>query len=586
MPGDRRWFERHFRVTRDRVPRFPPREQYRCTKCEGYYWEDYRHRCSHCNRYRDLYAKAKAETQNEAGICVCGTKHTAKANRPYCLCSCECKDPDERGDPNYEEGSDDEPEDDIETEFAGRAKEAEEPFARKHGFRTAGWFDEGKKSQRPLFYESLGHRTVAHMHDIGIPEESSLANSDNIITSIEANNLFKGLEPWEFEAVQQCSGEDHKELLRKFPEAKHFQFSDPESVRVQPTPRYYCNNCHRLFTSETMERLSRRIMVICEECCMVQRPANPVDDPDWWQFNPSINGTMEHCHCRCRCSPEDVIMTSPAETVEPNSSDAARQGQEQLRQNTEDRTRALGEGIEQSRQRQEELLQRLESQVTQLQETIARQARAMFEGQVEREVGVPRLEALRQHNRDLQAFIQRERDQQRTANAVPSSAPRPSPATTPTPVTQRRGRYRLIVNTSVPRASPELESATPSPIQIETAIRAYADNINRQRTPTEEEQAGRERLRRQLGLPEMRFSNLEDPARRVEELVDFALEDAQVAHSMEEPDEARQYATVGRQLGLLGGMASDHWLIVEAERHIAELDAIIAENEAADANEV
>lgn len=582
MPGDRRWFERHFRVARTRPIRAMPREELQCKECDGYFWEDPRVRCVQCNRFRDLYYKGKALAKNEAGICICGTKHTQKDNKKFCLCSCECSDPDERGDPNYEEDSE-ELDDDVETKFLGLARAAEEPFARKYGFQTAGWIDRGKKSERPFFFESLTHRTVAHMHDIGIPEESSMANSDNIITNIEANILYKGLEPWEFEAVEQCSGKDRRELLRMFPEAHHFQFSDPESVRLQPMPRYYCSNCHRLFSLETMERLSQRTMAICEGCCMVQRPANPVDDPEWWQFNPSIDGTMENCHCRCRCSPEDVTMTSPPEAVDQALSDAALQEREQLRLDIELQEQALREGVDQSRQRQEQLIQQLEDQVTQFEGMIVQQAHAIINGHVDREDGTLQLEALRQQSRELQAFIQRERDDQRAANAVTESGLETSAANRTTINIRRGRRGQLIIDTSVPRIPQALESASPSPMQVETAIRAYAGNTNNE-SPTEQDHAARERLRQQFGLPEMRFSNHPDPVARIEEIVRFALEDAQVAHSLEELEKARQYASVARDLAPLARLPPNHQLIVEAERHIAELDGIIAENNNAEVN--
>ncbi|KAJ9663488.1 hypothetical protein H2198_000753 [Neophaeococcomyces mojaviensis] len=395
-------------------------------------------------------------------------------------------DPDEKYDPDYEEDSEEEPDDDIKTQFVGRAKAAEQPLARKYGWKTAGTIDPGKENERTLFFESPGHHAVAHMHDLGKPEESSLANANNIVTSIETNNLYKGLEPWEFEAVEQCSGKTRSELLQLFPEACHLQLSDLESVRVQPLQGFYCCNCNRPVSLETMERLFQHIMEICEECGMVQRPANPVDDPDWWEVNPGIEGAMESCHCRCRCSVVDVIMASPTEDIERTFAEVVLQELERERQAAEIREHAAEQENEQYFQQQEEPLL-------------------------------------------------------------------------------------------------QLESAWPSPMQVEMTVRGYIRDSNEEYFPLEELET-RDRIRQQVDLPELRFSDLRDWFPRVEENVRFALEDAQVAHSMGEPLEARQYVNVARNMAYEGGLAFDHELIVEAERHLEELEEIIdaRNNEQAD----
>lgn len=148
----------------------------------------------------------------------------------YCSCSCTCNslsDSDSDYESDNESDADyspleDEQDDQIHEQLIGPAEAAEETLARKYGWQVCATSEPLQGSiisdqiDRDYHFESPGHAAVAAMHDIGIPAESSLANSDNIITQSEAKSLERKLDPWELDVIHANTRVSHRDLARLF----------------------------------------------------------------------------------------------------------------------------------------------------------------------------------------------------------------------------------------------------------------------------------------------------------------------------------------------------------------------------------
>ncbi|KAK5104460.1 hypothetical protein LTS08_002349 [Lithohypha guttulata] len=204
---------------------------------------------------------------------------------------------DEMSDADY--GPQEEEEDDTTTTLPGPAALGEPQFARRYGWRTNVVANEGQDGETNIFYEAPGHNMVAQMHDIELPAESSLANSENTIGRIEAALLRKPLEPWELEAVHESTGRSYEELRRMFPEARSME-TPANNTRPITEVAIICAQCRRTATPEYVDWLRGGNVAFCSLCGMTRSPLDSMEDPDYYGFNPRT--VIYHCTCRCHCS--------------------------------------------------------------------------------------------------------------------------------------------------------------------------------------------------------------------------------------------------------------------------------------------
>lgn len=227
-------------------------------------------------------------------------------------------DADDPNDGDFQPDDMDMDEDDLKTQLD---PQTEQIVASRYGFMTNAVLNEGTDEERQLFFEGPAHHAVAASHDIGIPAESSLVNSENIIGRVEVNRLRQGLEPWEAEAVHLSTGRSYDDLMDTFPEIEEHEL--PEPAPTTRVSRAYaalssmvCPHCHKGYTDGLIEWLQIGSMTLCGSCQLFRHPENPADDPDW-PTGPFLRNDLldartmnERCRCRCHCgwqqTPNDV----------------------------------------------------------------------------------------------------------------------------------------------------------------------------------------------------------------------------------------------------------------------------------------
>jgi len=215
----------------DRIERYPHQidhAPYLCGSCGLmlFPWAPTGHQfsgiCSQCDHLNDELQRQAIEAYNRRLLSIGGPQRALRLSDRQCTCPRKCEETDaEQQDTNYED--DLEADDDTDSHLAGRAVAAEQQMARKYGWQTNVVCKQNGENERSIFYKAPGHYAMACMHDSGIPEESSLANSDNTVGRIEAAMLDKVLEPWELEAVHLSTGRRYSSLSRTFPEARTMQ---------------------------------------------------------------------------------------------------------------------------------------------------------------------------------------------------------------------------------------------------------------------------------------------------------------------------------------------------------------------------
>ena len=278
------------------------------------------YRCPECNHYSNAEEIARIEELNKTLTCACCQEHPIPKTNRFCVCPCKCPNNDDPQDADYVFAE--EADDNIVDSLTGKATSAEQQFARNYGWQTNVVASEDTDSERRMFYEAPGHHAVACMHDIGLPAESSLPNSENAIGRGSVDMLRKVLEPWELEAAQKTTGRTYDELCQTFPEGRRMQLPTgwtPPTEQAEPFTA--CTICNKPHSEEFVESLLRGVLTICSICGIALRPLNPADDPDFRDFNPSIRNVLEHCHCRCGCDPASLY--SPSMEVDPAYSEAA-----------------------------------------------------------------------------------------------------------------------------------------------------------------------------------------------------------------------------------------------------------------------
>lgn len=275
--------------------------------------------CSQCDHLNDEIQRQAIEACNRRMLSIGGPQRALRLSDRQCTCPCKCdEDNGEQNDTDYE--ADSEAEDDIDSHLSGAAVAAEQQMARTYGWKTNIISNQDSDNERNIFYEAPGHYTMACMHDIGVPQESSLANSENTVGQIEAEMLGKALEPWELEAVHLSTGRRYSSLSQPFPEARLMQLPTnwhPDEHR-QPVPT--CPHCGKNYSEEFVEWVQGGNATICESCGLAERPDVLAEDPDVQVFNVDFRRAMNHCYCRCEC-PTDI--TSCAANGDPAFREAA-----------------------------------------------------------------------------------------------------------------------------------------------------------------------------------------------------------------------------------------------------------------------
>ncbi|KAK5944741.1 hypothetical protein PMZ80_001941 [Knufia obscura] len=228
----------------------------------------------------------------------------ARLGDMQCTCPCKCSgNESDSEDSDYEYSS--ESEDEIDNPLTGRATEAEQTMARKHGWKTNVISNEGQDQERRLFYEAPGHHAVGLKHDLGIPQESSLSNSENTVGTIEASRLDQCLEPWELEAVHHATGRPYAALARPFPEARYMQLPTNWHPDQHQEPTPMCSHCDKPYSEEFMRWVQEGNALVCSTCRIVKTPHNQAEDPDYQNFRIDHIEAMSMCACRCTCQ-QDV----------------------------------------------------------------------------------------------------------------------------------------------------------------------------------------------------------------------------------------------------------------------------------------
>lgn len=120
-------------------------------------------------------------------------------------CPYKCEG-DEAGKNDTDYASDSKGDDEHDGQLTGRAVAGEQQLARTYGWKTNVIANQDEDDERRIFFEAPGHYAVACAHDVGVPQESSLVNSENTVGRLEAEMLLKKLEPWELEAAHVSSG--------------------------------------------------------------------------------------------------------------------------------------------------------------------------------------------------------------------------------------------------------------------------------------------------------------------------------------------------------------------------------------------
>jgi len=260
--------------------------------------------CPDCNHPNDKQESQYIEACNNQLLCTnSGVHHRTTLCDRRCTCPCKCSVEDgDEDDTEYEDSM--EPEDDTQNSFKDRAVAAEQPMARTYGWRTNVTSNYEDGSERRIFFEAPGHHAVGHMHDTGIPQESSLTNSENTVGQTEVGKLREILEPWELEAVHLSTGLPYSYLSESFPEARHMQLpADWHSQRDQGL-NLTCRNCQKPYSEEFLEWTREGNARVCENCGITRRPDDENDDPDYQVLRIDFRRAMDECSCRCDCLPD------------------------------------------------------------------------------------------------------------------------------------------------------------------------------------------------------------------------------------------------------------------------------------------
>lgn len=281
-----------------------------CSKCAKNYRfspqdDSGQYRCPDCFHYNDA----------EYVWRVHGESVRSNTNI-FCLCLCECIDTDDPNDADVEMSSDTEPEDDETTRIS---RPIEALVTSRYGWRTNVILDQNTEHERVILEESIGHFAAASSHDTAIPAESSLANGSNRIGVTEVHDLQEPLQPWE--AANMVRGDTTRtwqDLEQIFPEMSRMGRNEPGP----PLPASgFCQFCHRPFSEGWHQWLASGTMMVCPNCRICERPADPEDDPDWNEINIGDPDAVDHCLCRCECqtrssqsSGGDIAMGQDAST--------------------------------------------------------------------------------------------------------------------------------------------------------------------------------------------------------------------------------------------------------------------------------
>jgi len=264
--------------------------------------------CSECDHLNDEVQRQAIEALNRRLLSIGGPQRALRLGDRQCTCPCKCDENDgEQNDTNYE--GDSEADDDIESHLTGPAVAAEQQMARTYGWRTNVIANQDEDNERSIFYESPGHYAMACMHDIGLPQESSLTNSENTVGRIEAELLGKVLEPWELEAVHLSTGRPYSSLSRTFPEARSMQLPTNWQPNEHSQPIPTCPHCSKHYSEEFIEWVQNGHATFCESCGIATKPGSLADDPDFHVFNVDFRRAMNSCYCRCDC-PLDVASSA------------------------------------------------------------------------------------------------------------------------------------------------------------------------------------------------------------------------------------------------------------------------------------
>lgn len=259
------------------------------------------------------------EPENEQGVCPDCSRindeallqamiDTGEVNTSmWCVCLCKCVDTDRQDDADFEMDSD---ESDDHTDTATHLNQQHEQMVTsRYGWRTNVVAGEGTDNERRIYYEGPGHFVAASTHDIGIPAESSRPNTDNWIGSAETSALPREIEPDEVAAMTQGMGHTWSDLQRIFPEMVQMRWEQPsiedDTNDDNDTPRgpnFVCPSCNRTTTDGWMQWLRSGTMTFCTLCHKTVRPHLLADDPDWFEYNPSVDDGLAHCYCRCTCN--------------------------------------------------------------------------------------------------------------------------------------------------------------------------------------------------------------------------------------------------------------------------------------------
>lgn len=257
----------------------------------------------------DEIQRQAIEAYNRRLLSIGGPQRALRLGDRQCTCPCRCDEMNgEQNDSDYEYDS--EAEDDLNSHLSGAAVAAEQQMARTYGWRTNVISNQDSDDERNMFYEAPGHYTMARTHNIAIPQESSLANSENTVGRVEAESLGKALEPWELEAVHQSTGRPYSSLLQPFPEARSMQLPTnwhlDEPRQTGPT----CPHCGKNYSEEFLEWAQGGDATFCESCGLAETPDVLAEDPDVQVFNVDFRRAMDNCYCRCECATD--VTSRPA----------------------------------------------------------------------------------------------------------------------------------------------------------------------------------------------------------------------------------------------------------------------------------
>lgn len=270
-------------------------------------------RCPCCNHFNDEALRQAIELYNRRLSELRRRGQPMPLVGKQCTCPCECSVNDgDQDDADYEDSS--EPEDDLDNKLTGLAVLAEPTMAQKYGWKTNVISNLGQDTERRMFFEAPGHYAMGHTHDIGIPQESSLTNSENTVGRVEATALDKVLEPWELEAVHLSTGRSYSCLTASFPEANYMQLPTNWHPDRHREPTLTCRYCRKPYSAEFVEWVQEGNTTICGTCGIAKKPEMLTDDPDYRLFQVDFHTAMNNCNCRCTCLPD---MHSPTTNVDP-----------------------------------------------------------------------------------------------------------------------------------------------------------------------------------------------------------------------------------------------------------------------------